>query len=943
MTATAPTMEFRIGDLVRARGREWVVLPGSSDDLLHLRPLGGMDEEVTAILPDLETVNAAVFEPPSIDDLAGFAASKTLLQAARLSTRSASGPFRSFGRISVDPRPYQLVPLLMALRQEVTRLLIADDVGIGKTVEAALVAKELLERGEANGLVVLSPAHLAEQWKRELEEKFHIDVELVLPSTVRQLESRNPGMESVFKRNRFVVVSIDFIKSNRRIDDFVHHCPDLVIVDEAHSCSLGAGAGQARHQRNKLVARLAEKADRHLILVTATPHSGKEEAFRSLIGLLDEGFSQDPDQLPEKERNALRRRLAQHLVQRRRGDILEFLGHTNFPVAEEKEVTYRLSPAYRKALEEVLDLTHGMVGDSSGDERHQRVRWWSALALLRTLASSPAAAAASLRNRADNLDEREGRDLEAERSRAVLDQDDPDAEEASDLSPASGLGDELSGAMQKRMRTLADQIEKLKGPQYDHKLRDFTGHVKEVLASGGRPIVFCRFIDTAKYVQEHLRQKLPSGVEVVAVTGGDPPQAREEKIAALSQSEKRVLVCTDCLSEGVNLQHDFDAVLHYDLSWNPTRHEQREGRVDRFGQASEKVRVLTYHGEDNLIDVVVLKVLLRKARAIRSRLGVAVSLPSSTSEVIESLYSEVLARMEGHKAGQLVFDFRWSQEEKLHTEWEERAEAASRTVFAQKTVSVEEVQRELEAVQEAIGAGSGVADFVRRSLKAASVPVEEKRGRARVLVGEEAPKGLRAAIGRDQPFEAVFEGAAPSGVVLLSRTHPVVEGLASWVLDTALDPETRDGRPPVATRCGVATSQGVERRSNLLLLRLRFHLYPQGKGRGTPQLAEEILPVAYTGKSASPTWLDPDSAIALLDSPPAGNTDPELARNQAQSLLEALPKLEGDFQRIATERAAVQRESHARVRFAGRTGKTLEVEAVLPVDVLGAYVLLPAS
>ena len=181
------------GALVHARGREWVVLPESTDELLMLRPVGGLDEEATGLLPAVEPVASATFRLPGREDLGDFASGRRLRDAARLSTRAAAGPFRSFGRIAVEPRPYQLVPLMMALELDPVRLLVADDVGIGKTVEAGLIARELLDRGEVRRIAVLCPPHLAEQWQRELAEKFHIEAELVLSSTIQRLERDCPS------------------------------------------------------------------------------------------------------------------------------------------------------------------------------------------------------------------------------------------------------------------------------------------------------------------------------------------------------------------------------------------------------------------------------------------------------------------------------------------------------------------------------------------------------------------------------------------------------------------------------------------------------------------------------------------------------------------------------------------------------------------------------
>src|SRR3954454_15628153 len=148
MAATTPT--FPVGSLVSARGREWLVLPESEQpDLLVLRPLGATDDEGTRILPALEPLTSATFESPDPARAGDARSARLLRDALRLAVRSSAGPFRSFGRIAVDPRPYQLVPLLMALKLDPVRLLIADDVGIGKTIEAALIAREILDRGDA--------------------------------------------------------------------------------------------------------------------------------------------------------------------------------------------------------------------------------------------------------------------------------------------------------------------------------------------------------------------------------------------------------------------------------------------------------------------------------------------------------------------------------------------------------------------------------------------------------------------------------------------------------------------------------------------------------------------------------------------------------------------------------------------------------------------------
>ncbi len=885
------------GTLVQTRGREWVVLPGSSDELLLLRPLGGLDEEVAGVLPAVEPVESAAFRLPSPEDIGDFASGRLLRDAARLSTRAAAGPFRSFGRIAVEPRPYQLVPLMMALKLDPVRLLIADDVGIGKTIEALLIARELLDRGEIHSIAVLCPPHLAEQWQRELAEKFHLDAELVLSSTIQRLERDLPLGVSVFDRHRFTVVSTDFIKTPRRADDFVLKCPEFVIVDEAHGCTLAGGVGRGQQQRFELLKHLSADATRHLVLVTATPHSGNEDAFRSLLSLLDESFADLPTDLDRKEREGIRRRLARHLVQRRRADIRHYLeADTAFPERMDKEATYAFHPTYRRLLEDIIAFAREYVrSKDDGGRRRQRVRYWSALALLRCVSSSPAAAAATLRSRAA-VDEAQAEEIDEVGRRTVLDQGDADDEVTVDLSPGS-QSEETVDTTRRKLLEFARRAEAIAVTE-DQKLQGAAREIRALVEDGFRPIVFCRFVDTAAYVAQQLRSLLPEEIRVEAVTGLLPPAEREVRVARLTEEAgSYVLVCTDCLSEGINLQEHFDAVLHYDLAWNPTRHEQREGRVDRFGQKRPEVRVVTYYGKDNPIDGVILDVLIRKHKSIKSDLGVTVVVPGSSEQIAETLFEGALFREQtGSAKAQLTLDFIDEIEERkqaLHAEWDRARdrEKASRSRFAQHTLRPEAVAAELASVRAAIGRSEDVRRFFGAVLEAANVPVSANNGVISVKLSNETPRALRQALGRDAPFCGRFELPVRDGEIYLARTSPLVEGLASWTLDQALDPAARDGRP-IAARCGVTVTSAVSERTTLLLIRFRYHLKTGGGATAQTLLCEEIVPLACSGSPDSPAWLGVEESEPLLAALPERNLISTAIEQQLGLLMPALPKLQ---------------------------------------------------
>ena len=320
---------------------------------LLVRPLGGRDDETTVLLPELDKPAPAVFDAPSVDDRGDAARARLLRDALRLSFRATAGPFRSFAQLSVSPRNYQLVPLMMATSQDTTRLLIADGVGIGKTIEAGLIAAELLACGDAQRLAVLCSPQLAPQWQSELRTKFGINAEVLLPSTANRLARSVPFGSTVYEHYPYLIVSTDYVKQRSRRDEFALLCPELVIVDEAHTCiapSSAIGSSQA-HQRYTLLRRLADDQTRHLLLLTATPHNGDDGAWQSLVGLLDDRLGELPSDLSGADREDDRKLLARFLIQRQRADIREYLSEdTPFPSQGNRRGELQTHPGIPQAL-----------------------------------------------------------------------------------------------------------------------------------------------------------------------------------------------------------------------------------------------------------------------------------------------------------------------------------------------------------------------------------------------------------------------------------------------------------------------------------------------------------------------------------------------------------------------------------------------------------------
>ncbi|MDJ0465272.1 DEAD/DEAH box helicase [Streptomyces sp. H27-C3] len=963
---------YTAGSLVTARGREWVVLPESASGMLVLRPLGGGEDDIAAVFPAFEQVQSAQFAPPSPSDLGDQRAAGLLRTALRIGFRSGAGPFRALASIAVEPRAYQLVPLLMALRQRTVRLLISDDVGIGKTIEAGLIVKELLAQGEATRLAVLCSPSLAEQWQGELREKFGIDAELVLASTVSRLERGLELGQSLFDQHPFTIISTDFIKSTRHREDFVRHCPDLVVVDEAHTCvaaddATGPATSSTTSQlRFELLRRVAADENRHLLLLTATPHSGKESAFRNLLGLVRPDLA-----TVDLDSPAGRARLAEHFVARKRADVREYLtkedGLADDSLAERtafpsdrwtKDEPYKLTPAYRALLDDAIAYARDRV-ETAGlqGKREARIAWWSVIALLRSMVSSPAAAARTLETRSESAAARSAGEADALGAPLTRDSSDSDRMEGMDVAPGAAESEQGDP----RLRELAVRAAELYGPASDAKLKALTGHLKSLIADGYSPIVFCRYIPTAEYLATQLEKKLGAKTRIASVTGTLSPQQRLERIEQLAAEDaddpavRRVLIATDCLSEGVNLQHAFNAVVHYDLAWNPTRHDQREGRVDRYGQKRDQVRVITMFGEDNGIDGKVLEVLFAKHRQIKKDLGISVSVPDETASGVTDAVVEwlLLHGRQGTQEGLFELDGHQESFDRIEREWNSAAERekTSRSKYAQRAVHPEEVAREVAAVRAALGGSDEVRGFVLEALRDLDAQVRDPRDGSGDFAAQVSgtPAGVRdglaAVLGgriveedREIPFRT--SPAIGRGEAALVRTDPAVGALASYVLDSALDANTPGPRP--ARRCGVVTTDAVTIRTTLLLVRYRFHLTLPSRTGERQVVAEDARLLAFEGLPARARWLDDDAAAALLGARAATNTHEQLAHNQITRTLDGLPGLTGHITEYGVELAAELAASHRRVRKAGdEIVRGLKVVPQEPADVLGVYVYLP--
>lgn len=946
-------MDFKPGSLVRARERDWIVLPSNDPNLMLLKPLGGSEDELAGIyLPIHSTydkIDSTKFPPPNANDLSDFATAKLLFDACRLSFRNSAGPFRSLARLSFRPRSYQIVPLIMALKQDVVRLLIADDVGIGKTIEAGLIIRELLDRGEIRRFAVVCLPHLCDQWQEELVSKFGIEAEIIRSSTAARLDRRIRGDQSPFKYFPFQVISIDYVKFGKHKSIFLNDCPELIVVDEVHTCAKPTGASVSQMQRHHLIHDVAVNQNQNLVLLTATPHSGKQEEFQSLLGLLNQRF-EAIDLASTTQDN--RKMVARHFVQRKRIEVMRWMGEeTNFPERVPTEDPYDLSPRYKKLFGDVLNFAHGLVESSQEGKRAQRLQYWTALALLRGVMSSPRTGSEMLRKRAakNTSEEFIAEIADDQDANPIFDKD---VGLDSDTSPTHIVESAtITQSETRKLHELANELEQLESIQSDWKASRTLELLKSWIKQGFKPIVFCRYIATANYLCETLRpelEKLFHGITVEVITSELPDDLRKDKIKSMGDgNERRVLISTDCLSEGVNLQDHFNALIHYDLPWNPNRLDQREGRIDRFGQKATKVNVSLLYGKDNPIDGVVLDVLLKKAKEIRKNTGYTVSFPEDSQSIMDAVLTAVLIKpsLAVRAMAQMEIDFgelpEVIEKKTAVIDAYDRAvirEKATRSVFAHYAIKAEEIEKDLKETDEAIGNVQAVEMFFIASMKYFGVQCDRYKEGYRLYTAN-LPESLKTLFPEKSTDSLIsFKSPTPEGYRYLGRNHPLIEQICQILMAESLNV----GKTHKPARASVIRTNQVKTKTTLIQFRVRNVIEEQLK---TNQIvAEEMLLWGYEGNPNKKVFIDYNKAKELLITV-QGTTN---ISNQEQTHwldeeMSVINKMGGTFDSLAIERANHLVEAHDRFRSVVGGTKYRAVEPVLPMDIMGVYVLIPET
>jgi len=599
--------------------------------------------------PTLEIVEAG--RPWSFDgDGSTF---RLVSEAHRIQLAHLFDPVLAVHTSVVDPLPHQITAVYDSmLPRQPLRFLLADDPGAGKTIMAGLLMKELIARGDLQRCLVVCPGSLAEQWQDELYRRFHLPFEIL---TNDKLEAARTG--NWFMETNLAIARLDKLSRNEDVQQKLQapDCRwDLIVCDEAHKMSATYFGGEIKYTKRHRLGQLLSTLTRHFLLLTATPHNGKEEDFQLFMSLLD------GDRFEGKFRDGVHAADVSDLMRRMvKENLLKFDATPLFPERIATTVPYKLSAAEAQLYRSVTDYVSEEFNRAEAlmNDKQAGTVGFALTILQRRLASSPEAIYQSLRRRRERLESRL-RELELLQRGAgttgFLDDEGPalDAEDVEDLEEAP---DEEVQELQDQVldrataaRTISElkaEIEILKGLEdlalsvrrsgTDTKWRELAGLLNEIFVSKHsnsqeampaksqsrieKLVVFTEHRDTLSYLEQKISTWLGRKSAVVVIHGG---VGREDRLKAQEafrhDPEVQILLATDAAGEGINLQRAH-LMVNYDLPWNPNRIEQRFGRIHRIGQ-TEVCHLWNLVAEETR-EGDVYHVLLEKLEEARKALG----------------------------------------------------------------------------------------------------------------------------------------------------------------------------------------------------------------------------------------------------------------------------------------------------------------------------------
>ncbi|MCW6036291.1 DISARM system SNF2-like helicase DrmD [Spirulina subsalsa FACHB-351] len=630
------------GQLVEVRGQRYTVTAVHTSTLPtnlvqpkrlpthHLISLASIEDDATG--EQLEVVwevesGARIFEerelpyPFALDDTQSFEAFLDAVRWGAVSKADRQGiqsPFRS----GIDIEDYQLDPVVRAVQMPRVNLLIADDVGLGKTIEAGLVAQELVLRQRAHRMLIVCPSALQVQWREQMRDKFGLDFRIVNSDLMRDLRRRRGLHINPWSHYPRLITSIDFVKRDRPLQLLQESLPgegesifprriDLLIVDEAHNIAPPGGGRYAVDSLRTKVIRFLVRHCEHKLFLSATPHNGYRESFTALLELLDsQRFAREIVPEPKQLNLIMVRRLKRDLPKK-------WDGSPRFPERQLEAIAVPYTEEEREANRQLNEYTR-LRRKGATDKLEQTATEFVLKLLKKRLFSSPQAFLATLFKHEESFSKQRRQKSLTVPTVGLLQRklEDIDEEFADDdlyeestleaLDTSSALFRPLTPRERELLNGLKQWAQKT-ARNLDSKAAQLLAWLDTYIRPGGqwsqeRVIIFTEYRATQKWLADLLLSRGMGEENRLMVLYGGMVSDEREKVKAAFQahpdvSPVRILLATDAASEGLDLQNYCSRLIHYEIPWNPNRMEQRNGRIDRHGQRAEAVKIYHFVGQ----------------------------------------------------------------------------------------------------------------------------------------------------------------------------------------------------------------------------------------------------------------------------------------------------------------------------------------------------------
>ena len=755
---------YAVGDLeyLRAYIEDSGVKTVCIDDVdieLTDEPLGALDPaNADQLHPDHEAVAADWFDLRS--------------QALQLQIAHEQGQLLSISNSLVRLEPYQLACVNWVMQKLRQRALIADDVGLGKTIEAGLILKELTARNRADRVLFVVPAHLQKKWIRDMDRFF--DIRLT-PADRQWVEGerRRLGEETNIwdQDHQHLVTSMAFLRRDEFQAELDEAFWDVVVVDEAHKA---AKRGESPSQTSKMVDRVADNSD-SLLLLSATPHDGKGEAFRSLVEYIDPFLVAEDQDLSKEAVDRI-------MIRRGKQTIYDDDGERIFPNREVKTASIQMTHEERQFYRAVTDYVKNVYNRS---EKLNEPAVGFAMALMqKRLVSSIGAIKATLSRRLATIVEEQstGTSLSDE-AKAYLDGEDLDEDDKQKAeSELGGLTIAESDAqLEEEIETLRDLVSLAEGIPVDSKAQKVRRYIQELLEDqpNEKVLLFTEYRDTLDYILDLVKDE-PWADEILVIHGDIDKDDRSDIEDEFNHGQSRLLFATDAASEGIDLQHSCHIMVNYELPWNPNRLEQRIGRLHRYGQDKE-VKVWNFSFEDTR-EGEIFEMLQNKVEAIRGKLGNTADVLGMLDGInVDSLIMDSIQNDEPASATKEELESLIDERQQTLSEWYERS-LIDTTTFDE--ASRQKIQEVMDQSEDVYGSEADIRAFFEQGISVLGGSVETAGDN---LFRANLPEQLQQPPDSDQygPFTFDREFAMDhDGIEYISPDNEIVQGLMREVLES---------------------------------------------------------------------------------------------------------------------------------------------------------------